>query len=166
MARRSNSEPNPSDDVVITGEVRAPRDLVFEAWTNPKHVARWWGPSGFSNSRCEIDLRPGGAIRIDLVAPDGTLYPMTGFFQEILEPEKLIFSTSPVDGLGHPLLDVLNTVIFTDRGDRTRIAIEVQVLRSTEESEPFLTGMESGWMQSLDRLNSYLARVTKSAPEE
>jgi uncharacterized protein YndB with AHSA1/START domain len=158
MATSSNSAPHFSDDVVITGDIEARRPLVFEAWTNPRHVARWWGPLGFSNARCEIDLRPGGAIRIDLVAPDGTLYPVTGFFQEIIEPEKLIFSTSPVDGLGHPLLDVLNTVTFGDNGNQTKITIEAQVLRSTEESEPYLAGLESGWMQSLERLNTYLAR--------
>ena len=161
----SNSARHFSDDVLITGDIEAPRPLVFEAWTNPRHVARWWGPLGFSNARCEIDLRPGGAIRIDLVAPDGTLYPMTGFFQEIIEPEKLIFSTSPVDGLGHSLLDVLNTVTFVDRGDQTKIAIEAKVLRSTEESEPYLAGMESGWMQSLDRLNTYLARRIPNEPK-
>ena len=165
MARRSNSAPNPSDDIVITSLVNAPRPVVFEAWTNPKHVVKWWGPPGFSNVRCEIDLRPGGALRIDLLAPDGTPYPMTGFLQEILEPEKLIFSTSPVDGLGHSLLDVLNTVTFADRANRTRIAIEVQVLRSTEESVPYLAGMENGWMQSLERLNAYLAGLTSNESE-
>src|SRR5262245_31722991 len=112
MARRSNSARHPSDDLVITADVNATRPVVFEAWTNPRHIAKWWGPLGFSNVRCEIDLRPGGAIRIDLRSPDGTLYPMSGFFQEIIAPEKLIFSMSPVDGLGHSLLDVLNTVTF------------------------------------------------------
>jgi len=160
MAKRN---PNSADhDVILTRDIDAPRSIVFEAWINPRHVAKWWGPEGFSNPRCEIDLRPGGAIRIDMLSPDGTLYPMGGFFQEIIEPEKLVFSCSALDSLGHSLLDVLNTVTFAERGGRTRVTNEVHVLRAIEESAPYLSGMETGWMQSLERLNAYVTRIAQA----
>ena len=157
MARSNSSALNQaSPDLVISRDIDAPRNLVFEAWINPKHLAKWWGPEGFSNPRCELDVRPGGAIRIDMRGPDGTIYFIGGFYQEIVELEKLVFSSSPLDGLEHPLLDVLHTITFVDRGPKTRLTVQTQVLRSTDESIPYLEGMEEGWKQSLERLNAYV----------
>jgi uncharacterized protein YndB with AHSA1/START domain len=65
-------------ELVLTRVFDAPRELVFKVWTDPKHLARWWGPRGFTNPVCELDLRPGGAILIHMRGPDGTVYPMTG----------------------------------------------------------------------------------------
>jgi uncharacterized protein YndB with AHSA1/START domain len=62
----------------MTRVLDAPRALVFRAWTDPALMAKWWGPSSFTNPLCELDPRPGGAIRIHMRAPDGTVYPMTG----------------------------------------------------------------------------------------
>src|SRR5262245_16694846 len=155
MPRRSSPvRKEYSDDLVLTRDVDAPRYLVFEAWTNPKHVAKWWGPEGFSSPRCELDVRQGGAIRIDMLAPDGTLHLMGGFYQEIREPELLVFSSSALDGLGHPLLDVLNTITFDERGNTTIVTVQVHVLHTTDDSVPYLEGMEDGWKQSLERLDA------------
>ncbi|MGA2539857.1 MAG: SRPBCC domain-containing protein, partial [Terracidiphilus sp.] len=62
----------------------APRELVYAAWTDPKQLAQWWGPKGFTNPRCEVDVRPGGKIHIDMRAPDGVVYPMAGAFREVI----------------------------------------------------------------------------------
>ncbi len=70
-------------DLVMTREFDAPRELVFKAWTDAKQTAQWWGPKGFTNPVCELDVRVGGAIRIHMRAPDGVVYPMTGVFEEI-----------------------------------------------------------------------------------
>jgi uncharacterized protein YndB with AHSA1/START domain len=96
-------------EVVFTRVVDAPRRLVFEARTDPKHVAQWWSPHGFTNPVCELDVRPGGAIRIDMRGPDGIVYPMTGVYQEIVEPERLVFTSAALDDEGKPLFEVLNT---------------------------------------------------------
>ena len=72
----------------------APRELVFKAWTDPKQVAQWWGPHGFSNPVCELGLRPGADIRIHMRGPDGTVYPMTGVYHEIVKPERLVFNSA------------------------------------------------------------------------
>ena len=159
MARNSNAlRKDESPDVVRARDINAPRKKVFHMWTNPRDVAQWWGPDGFTNPRCEMDVRPGGAIRIDMRGPDGKLYPMRGFFQEIVEPEKIIFSSSAIDDLGHPLFDVVNTVTFAALGGKTRVEVEAHVVRTTEEAEPYLQGMEEGWRQSLERLNTYAMR--------
>ena len=152
-------------NVTIMREIDASRGLVFEAWVNSKHLAEWWGPEGFSNPRCELDVRPGGAIRIDMQSPDGRVYPMGGFYEEIEKPEKLIFSSSALDGLGHPLFDVLNTVSFENRGGKTGLTVRAEVLRTTDEGSAYLEGMEAGWKQTLNRLNAYVRTMPEKINE-
>ncbi len=68
----------PSDrDFVISREFAAPRELVWQAWNDPKHMAQWWGPHQFTNPVCELDVRVGGAYRIVMRGPDGVEYPMS-----------------------------------------------------------------------------------------
>jgi uncharacterized protein YndB with AHSA1/START domain len=67
---------------------------VFKAWTEPAHLARWWGPKGFTNPICEVDLRVGGAWRIVMRAPNGAEYPGGGVYREIVKPERLVFTNS------------------------------------------------------------------------
>src|ERR1700688_4411146 len=111
MSARNDSDMKSADrEVVFTRVFDAPRGLVFKVWTDPKHVAQWWGPHGFTNPVCELDARPGGAIRIHMRGPDGTIYPMTGVYREIVEPERLVFTSVPLDKNGDPLFEVLNTV--------------------------------------------------------
>ena len=59
----------------VTRVFVAPRSRVFKAWTDPKHVARWWGPHGFTNAVCELEVRPGGGVRIDMRGPDEIVEP-------------------------------------------------------------------------------------------
>src|SRR5260370_12893331 len=80
---------NEEQELVLTREFDAPRELVFKVWTDPKHVAQWWGPRGFTNPVCELDLRPAGAILIHIRGPDGTLYPMTAVYPECWEHQRL-----------------------------------------------------------------------------
>ena len=96
------------------------RELVFKAWTETKHVAQWWGPKGFTNPVCEMDVRTGGAIRIHMRAPDGVVYPMTGVFQEIVAPERLVFVSSALDDKGNSMFDVLSTVTFAEQRRENR----------------------------------------------
>ncbi len=144
-------------ELVITRVFDAPRNLVFRAWTDPKHVARWWGPDGFTAPVCELDVRPGGAIRIDMRGPDGTVYPMTGTYREIVPPERLVFISAALDTEGAPLFEVLTTVTFAERGGKTALTLQARVVRTSAEAAPYLQGMEAGWTQSLERLAGYLA---------
>lgn len=146
----------PKHDLVLTRIFDAPRSLVWKAWTDPKHVAQWWGPQGFTNPVCELDVRPGGAIRIDMRAPDGTVYPMTGIYREIVEPDRLVFTSYALDAAGKPMFEVLNTVMFAEQDGKTTLTVQARVINKTAVAERYLAGMEQGWTQSLERLAAIL----------
>ena len=152
---------NEHQELVLTRVFHAPRELVFKVWTDPKHVAQWWGPHGFTNPVCELDLRPGGAIRIHMRAPDGTVYPMTGVFQEIVEPERIVFISAALDAAGNPMFEVLTTVTFAEEGRKTKQTMRARVIKTTPQAAPYLSGMEQGWIQSLERLTAYVATQSK-----
>ena len=162
MTVRNSPMMEPARRVLIVERVfDAPRELVFKAWTDPKHVAQWWGPKGFTNPVCELDVRPGGAIRIDMRGPDGVVYPMKGVFHEIVEPERLVFTSSAIeDEAGNPGLEALNAVTFAEHNGKTKLTLQVVVVKSAPEAEAALDGMEEGWNQSLDRLADYLAAAS------
>jgi len=139
-------------DLVITRVFDAPREVVFRAWTEPDRLKRWWGPKGFTNPVCEVDVRPGGAMRIHMRAPNGTIYPMTGVYREISEPERLVFSGSALDLEGNPLFEQLTTVTFEEHGGKTKLTVHSSFSKVTPQAAPHLAGAEMGWNMSLDRL--------------
>ena len=116
-----------TDELVLTRTFDAPRELVFQAWTNPKRLAEWWGPKGFTNPVCEVDVRPGGAIRIDMTGPDGTVYPMGGTFREVVPTERLVFSATAIGGE----LETLTTAIFEEAGRKTKLTMTAIVGKSS-----------------------------------
>jgi uncharacterized protein YndB with AHSA1/START domain len=138
--------------VTITRVLDAPRDLVFRLWTEREHMAQWWGPRGFTNPVCELDVRVGGAIRIDMRAPDGTVYPMTGTFREISPPARLVFEAVAEDHDGNALLRSLTTVTFADEGGKTRLTVHADAVGLSPLAPQMLAGMEAGWTQSLEKL--------------
>jgi uncharacterized protein YndB with AHSA1/START domain len=144
---------------VITRVFDAPRDLVFQVWADPKHVEHWWGPRGFTNPVCELDVRPGGSIRIDMRGPDGTVYPMTGVYQEIIRPERIVFTSGALDKDGQLMFEVLSSANFTEHGGKTTLTLRLKVMSKTAAAAPHLAGMEIGWSQTLDRLAEYLAKA-------
>jgi uncharacterized protein YndB with AHSA1/START domain len=77
-------------EFLISRVFDASRDLVWKAWTDPKHMARWWGPKAFTNPVCEMDVRPGGAHRIVMRGADGVEYPLKGVYREVAAPERLV----------------------------------------------------------------------------
>jgi uncharacterized protein YndB with AHSA1/START domain len=146
-------------EVTISRLIAAPRDLVFRAWTDPAHLARWWGPHGFSNPVCEVDARVGGELRIVMRGPDGTDYPMRGVFREVVAPERLVFSNSPVDADDRPLLDGLTIVTFAAEGGKTRLTVVMRATGLAPVAARMLEGMEMGWTQTVERLEAYVASL-------
>jgi len=164
-ARTSAATNTVERELVITRVFDAPRSLVFQVWTDPKHVAQWWGPHGFTNPVCELDVRHGGAIRIHMRGPDGTVYPMTGVYQEIVEPERLVFTSAALDKEGNPLFEVLNTVTFVEENGKTTQTLQARVVKTTVGAAPYLEGMNEGWRQTLERLEALVA-ARKNHPTE
>jgi uncharacterized protein YndB with AHSA1/START domain len=144
-------------ELTITCVFDAPRELVFKAWIDPKQMAQWWGPKGFTNPVCELDVRPGGAIRIHMRAPDGMVHPMTGTFREIAAPERLVFTAIAEDKAGKPLLEALTTVTFEEHGGKTRLTVQASAVGLVDVGWQMLQGMEAGWRQSLERLGELVA---------
>jgi uncharacterized protein YndB with AHSA1/START domain len=156
LPKMSSVTARPPRELHLTRVLDAPRVQVFKMWTDANHLSQWWGPRGFTNSACEIDVRPGGAIRIDMRGPDGTVYPMTGEFREIVAPERLVFTSAAIDAKGEALFENLNTITFSEQAGKTTLTVAVQVLRMKPEAAPYLAGMEIGWSQSLERLAEHL----------
>jgi uncharacterized protein YndB with AHSA1/START domain len=138
----------------------APRALVFKAWTDPKHMANWWGPKDFSNPVCELDARPGGAIRIVMRGIDGLEIPIKGVFDEIIAPERLAFTlTNFEDEHGVPQLEVYTTVTFAEQGVQTKLNLRALILKAHPTVTAALAGMDDGWSESLEKLSTEINRA-------
>ncbi|MCU1334598.1 MAG: hypothetical protein JWO19_179 [Bryobacterales bacterium] len=159
----SNANPKPANfaerELVITRVFDAPRELVFRAWTDAKHMAQWWGPKGFTNTIDQMDVRPGGAWRIIMRAPDGAEYPSQGVYREIVPPERLVFTNTAVDKDGNVIIDGFTTVTFADEDGKTKLTLETRGVAMVAYAADYLKGMETGWTQSLVRLAEELART-------
>ena len=150
----------PVKEVRIERIFNAPRGLVFKCFTDEKLLAQWWGPQGFTNPVCELDLRPNGKIRIDMTGPDGTVYPMTGMFRVIDPPEHLLFSTAAFgDGNGNYKLQDSNTITFEEDNGQTILQLHAEVTKAEPETYEALAGMEEGWKESFDRLADLLQKI-------
>lgn len=135
----------------------APVAKVWRAWTDPVELAKWWGPHHFTNPECEVDLRPGGRMWIVMRAPDGSDYPMSAQFQEVVPQERLVFLSVAEDKDGHPQLRSLTSVTFEDAGDKTRLTVHATAEGLVPIAAQMLAGMEAGWSQSLERLADLVA---------
>ena len=157
-----NSVVAPERTLVTTRIFDAPRESVYKAWTDPKQLARWFPPEGFTSPRCEIDARPGGVFRVDMQGPDmppfdGKVFPGPGTFVEVVPNERLVFTMTP-EFDGQTLPTVTTTVTFEDvAGKRTRCT----VAQSLETVEAFgrmaKQGMAEGIAQSLGKLAGVLS---------
>jgi uncharacterized protein YndB with AHSA1/START domain len=145
--------------VTLTRVFAAPRALVWRAWTDPKHLAQWFGPRGFTNSVPELDVRVGGALRIVMHGPDGNDYPMKGVFREVAPATRLVFTNIAIDNDGHHLLEGETTVILEELGGKTRLSLTTHANGLVPAALQMLAGMEAGWSQSLDKMAELMAKA-------
>lgn len=139
--------------LVITRVFDAPRRLVFKAWIEPEHAARWWGPQGFTTLSCEMDVRPGGIWRRCMRSPEGILCIKRGVYREVVPPERLVFTYADEDadgGLGH---ETLVTVTFAEQGEKTKLTLHQAVFDTVAARDAH----EGGWTSCLERFAEYLA---------
>ncbi|MDQ3654092.1 MAG: SRPBCC family protein [Chloroflexota bacterium] len=154
----------PGDEPIITmtRTFDAPRELVFRAWTDPIHLAQWWGPHGFTNPVCEVDLRPGGAWRIDMQGPDGTIYPNKGVYQEVDPPARLVYTDVVDDDAGAwgdtPPPSSISTVTFEEHDGKTTMTMVTRLQSIAARDAMVEMGVEAGLGESLERLDALLAR--------
>jgi uncharacterized protein YndB with AHSA1/START domain len=151
-------------ELTFTRTFDAPRELVFKVWTDPYHVAQWWGPHGFRIPLSKVDARVGGRFEVHMQGDDGILLPSVGEFHEVVAPERIVFTSNLEGPDGRKLIEVVNTVSLDEDGGRTRMTLHVKVLRAEPEIAAKLAGMEQGWSQSLERLEAEILRnAQKSA---
>jgi uncharacterized protein YndB with AHSA1/START domain len=134
----------------------APRDKVFAAFTNPELIPEWWGPRGTTTIVDEMDVRPGGNWRFVGRSADGSETAFRGTYREITPPERIV-QTFEWEGMpGHVSVE---TAVFEDLGDRTRL-VATSLFHTTEERDGMLhSGMEGGMNETYDRLDEVLARL-------
>jgi uncharacterized protein YndB with AHSA1/START domain len=145
-----------SRDLTITRVFQAPLELVWEVWTNGRHIQQWWSPKGFTNPVTNWNAKPGNKIHIDMKGPDGTVYPMGGEFLEVSKPDRLVFVSAALDGNGKSIFEVTNTVSFKDLGGATEMILNANVSKTSPDADQYLSGMNEGWNQSLDKLNDFM----------
>src|SRR5882672_5408261 len=136
----------------------APRALVWQAWTDPKMMAQWFGPRGFTSTVPQLDARAGGALRIVMHGPDGNDYPMKGVFIEVTPPERLVFSNIALDHDGNHLLEGETTVTLTERDGKTTMTLRSHAVGRVPIAPQMLAGMEAGWTQSIDNLGELVGK--------
>lgn len=142
-------------ELLITRLLDAPVELVWEVWTDPKHIAQWWGPDGFTNTISKMEVRPGGEWNLVMHGPDGTDYKNEIVFKEIVKHKKLVFeySTSPKH---------LTTVEFEAQGNKTLLKWHM----TFESKEQFIQlvkafKVDQGLEQNVMKLNHYLSDMLK-----
>jgi len=146
-----NLRPEPTEDrvLVLTRVFDAPRELVFRAWTEPAHLARWWGPAGFTLPVCTQDFRRGGAYRFCMRAPDGSDHWVWGVYREIVAPERLVFTWEREDAEGLRVgLNNVVTVTFAAQGRKTHLTLHHAAFQTVADRDDH----EGGWSQTLERL--------------
>lgn len=139
-------------ELLITHLFKAPRALVFKAWSTPEHLARWSGPKGFTTPHHAMDFREGGQYRACLRAPDGSEHWVQGIYREIVAPERLVFTHAWLDPDGQPGHETLVTVTLTDREGQTMMTFH----QATFESAASCDGHRVGWSESFARLRALL----------
>lgn len=154
------------NELVITRLFDAPRELVWQAWTEPEHFKRWWGPKDFTCPFCEMDLRVGGRYLNCMRSPGGRDYWSTGVYREIVPMQRIVYTDAFADEYGNVVpathygmsqdfpLEMLVTVIFEDQAGKTKITLKHSGLPATAEGQ----GARAGWNESFDKLAESLMR--------
>jgi len=157
--RKSSAAQSAKPELVITRIFDAPRELVWQAWTDPKQLVKWWGPKNFTAPAAKIDLRVGGKYLNCMRSPEGQDYWTTGIYREVVPPERLVYTDSFADadgnvvpgshyGLGEDFpLEMLVTVTFEDVAGKTKMTLKHVGL---PESMSDMT--RTGWNESFDKL--------------
>ena len=139
-------------ELLITRDLKASRERVFAAWTDPRQASIWWAPQDCTPLSCEMDVRPGGIWRRRMRIPDGTVITKHGVYREVVVPERLVFTyiTEYADGRVDP--ETLVTVTLVDLGGRTRLT-----LRHTGfQTDASRAGHEGGWTSCVERFAAFI----------
>jgi uncharacterized protein YndB with AHSA1/START domain len=157
MAAKSSIDLKSDPRVMIgTREFDAPRDLVFAAFTDPKHLAQWWGPNGFTTTTLSFDMRPGGVWRFVMHGPDGRDYQNRVTYEEVVPPERIAYR----HGGGEDVepAQFRQSITFEDLGGRTRLTWRGDFPSAAERDRVIKEyAADTGLLQTLTRLEQYVS---------
>ena len=162
-----------TEPFVISRVFDAPRERMWQAWTDVERLKQWWGPKGFTVTHCKLDLRPGGIMHYCLRMPNGSEMWGRFVYREIVKPERLVWVNSFSDKDGgvtvHPMSatwprEMLTTVTFEAQGAKTRLTVQWTLFDTATELErkTFEEGRESmkmGWTGTMDQFAAYLVKA-------
>lgn len=137
------------NELVVSRLLKAPRELVFRAWTDPEMMPKWWGPRSQELTLCELDVRPGGTWRVISRGPDGVEQGFRGVYQEVVPPVRLV-STFSWDGA--PDQVSTDDLTLEERDGRTLLIARSIYPAGADMQAILATGMMEGWLETLDRL--------------
>jgi pimeloyl-ACP methyl ester carboxylesterase/uncharacterized protein YndB with AHSA1/START domain len=151
-------ESNTKDrELLLTRTLNAPIDLVWEVWTNPEHIAKWWGPNGFTNTISKMDVKPGGEWHLVMHGPDGTDFKNKTIFKEVVHHQKIVYvhDSAPT---------FTATIQFEAQGERT-LLIWHMLFESREQFIQVVKTFKAdeGQRQNVDKLEVYLANRIKNS---
>jgi len=164
MSTTKINKTDTADRELVTSRVfDAPRELVWEACTNPQHVVNWWGPRGFSTTIEVMDVRPGGVWKHVMRGPDGIEYPNQSAFQEVVKSERIVY-THAGGTKGRKGACFGSTWTFEDLGGKTRLTMRL-LFASKDERDRVVKeyGAAEGAKQTLDRLGEHLPQMSNAA---
>lgn len=149
MENKKNDTAN--RELLMVRTLDAPIDLVWEVWTDPKHIANWWGPNGFTNTITTMDMRPGGKWNLVMHGPDGTDYENESIFREVVTNKKIVY-----EHISYP--HIVATITFEELGDQTLLTWHMLF----DSVEDFINVAKKykaaeGLQQNGDKLMTYLA---------
>jgi uncharacterized protein YndB with AHSA1/START domain len=151
-------------EIVVRRRFDAPREMVFDAWTQPDRLMRWWAPAGCTTPACTVDLRPGGAFHFCMRTPDGLEIWGLGTYREIVAPERIVYTDTFADAEGRPVphygmsdghpAETAVEVTFDDDNGGTLVTLRHSLPASIAERD----ATEQGWNEMFDRLALELTR--------
>jgi uncharacterized protein YndB with AHSA1/START domain len=145
-------------EMVITRTVNAPRELVFDAFTDPSNIGQWWGPNGFTTTVYEMDVRPGGVWRYMMHGPDGTDYPNKVVYIDVVRPERLVYHHGSDGDVANDPHSFHVTITFVVVGGKTAVTMRAVFATAEQFAEVKKFGAVEGGEQNLARLEAYLSR--------
>jgi uncharacterized protein YndB with AHSA1/START domain len=160
VTNESQSSTTADRELVLTRLIRAPREKIYRAWTEPELMRQWFTPRPWTTPIVETDVRPGGANLIVMRDPDGNDFPNRGVYLEVVKNERLVFTdayTAAWEPSEKPFMTVILT--FEDEGGDTRYTARVRHWSVADREEHERMGFHQGWGQATDQLAEVVSRI-------
>jgi uncharacterized protein YndB with AHSA1/START domain len=161
MTTQTTITPVGERELLVERRFEAPRELVWQAWTEPERLAQWWGPNGFTTIIPTMDVRPGGVWHYCMQSPEWGDAWGKAIYREVVPPDRLVYTDIFSDADGNELTDMPVTEVtftFTDEDGGTLMTMRSLFASAEDRAKTVEMGMEQGLAETLDHLAEYLAQ--------